>query len=424
MRPLIRVPVPPGAAGLTALIGPLKAALDGSGPAIAPIPTTSMTVSNEYVGRLIDAVRPDDNDYPLESSDVAAVLTTSGSMGSPRGVLLTADGLRALDPFVQTPDAVWIAALPITSMGGFNVVVRALATGDEPVALPSIGGAEPFTAAAFAAAVDSCSDRPVHVSLVTAQLRKLLADDRGTEALRACTRILIGAGPLPDLVREAAYAAGVQVTATYGATETSGGCVFNGVPLPGVRVQTTLGPEAVLVISGPMLAAGYRLEPGLTARYFTPMGFVTTDRGVVDEVGSVTVLGRIDDAVIIGGVNVSVNAVERIIEALPEVAAAAVIALAPDHGSTSEPQLVAFIDSAAPDLELEGLMSQAVGSGLGRAAIPSRIIRLGDRDNQGNRKNQDNQDNQSDLPMLPNGKVDRAALARWARESGPATWQH
>ena len=127
-RPLVRVPVPPGAEGPARLMPALARALDGSGPAITPIPVVSASVSNDYVMTLLAAVRADD-DLPLESDEVAVVLATSGSTGAARGVLLTADQVTALTPAEKDPGRrpQWIAALPVTSAGGLNLLVRSLA---------------------------------------------------------------------------------------------------------------------------------------------------------------------------------------------------------------------------------------------------------------------------------------------------------
>ncbi len=402
-RLLTRVPVPPGPAGPHLLAPALAAALDGTGPAIAPVPTVSASVSTTFVTSVLRAVRPDDRDHPLESDDIAVVMPTSGSTGAPRGVLLTPNQLTSMSGTVNGPGRPqWILALPVTSMGGLNVLIRAIGAGRDPVVVPSIGGAGPFTSAAFhdavAEAVRSSDD--VRVSLVPAQLSRLLADEAGVAALRACTSVLVGGGatrrPLLTMARDS----GVAVTTTYGATETSGGCVFDGLPLPGVRLGTTgssIGTPGILTISGPCVATGYRLDPERTGRHFTAAGFVTSDLGTVAADGSVRVLGRSDDVVVINGVNVSASAVERIIADLPDVVAAAAIGLQPPD---REAWLAAYVEvrDDAPGVESAALA--AVVERLGVAAGPRRIRRVGR------------------LPHLPNGKVDRLLLREWAEADG------
>jgi o-succinylbenzoate---CoA ligase len=395
-RSLVRVPVPPGAEGPARLLPVLAAALDGSGPAIAPIPTVSSSMSNEYVMSLLAAVRVDDPDLPLESADVAMVVTTSGSTGAPRGVQLTAAQLTALTDVVNGPGRPqWIAALPVTSMGGLNVLVRALATGREPVVVPSIGGAGPFTDVAFEAAVDiaGASSDDIRVALVPAQVSRLLSSDRGISALQRCSRILVGGAATRPSVRAAARDLGITLTTTYGATETAGGCVFDGRPLPGVTVTADGGGgPGLLTISGPTVALGYRGEPELTRACFGPAGFRTSDLGEVGADGVVSVLGRADDVVIVAGVNVSPLAVERVIADLPDIVAAAVFSPA-----TGEARLHAFVEVRDTASHAEDTARDEVARRLGRAALP--VVRRVDR-----------------LPHLPNGKVDRRLLQQWAAE--------
>ena len=401
MRPLISVPVPPGPAGLMALLGPLRQAITGAGPAIVPLPVTGPTISAAYLERLRAATCPDDAGKPLEAEDVAAVLATSGSMGQPKGVLLTAAGLTALDQVVNGANAQWIAALPLHSMGGFNVAVRAIASGREPIAVASLGGASPFTSTVFADAVERASGAPIHVSLVASQLRRLLADDIGVAALQACALVLVGAGPLANRTRVLAEEQGVKVVASYGMTETSGGCVFDGLPLPGVQVHGPTDPAGTLIINGPMLAAGYRLAPELSRTAFTSAGFITSDLCSVDGAGFVTILGRADDVTIINGVNVSVLAVEQVIGEIPEVEAVSVITVI---GPDSQSALVAAVESAIGPT-LETVIKASVRQQLGSAAVPCHVLDL------------------PELPLLPNGKVDRATLSEIASQSGRLPWQ-
>ena len=393
-RPLVRVPVPPGAEGPARVLPALAAALDGSGPAIAPIPTVSSAVSNDYVMTMLAAVRADDPALPLESADVAVVVATSGSTGAPRGVLLTGAQLTALTDVVNGPgQPQWIAALPVTSMGGLNVLVRALASGREPVVVPSIGGAGPFTDLAFAAAVDAAAagSDDIRVALVPAQVSRLLSSDRGIGALQRCTSILVGGAATRPSLRAAATDLGITLTTTYGATETAGGCVFDGRPLPGVTV-TADGHPGVLTITGPTVALGYRGEPELTRACFGPGGFRTADLGEVAADGTVTVLGRADDVVVVGGVNVSPSPSERVIADLPDIVAAAVVSAA-----SGEARLHAFIEVRDTASGAEDAVRDEVARRLGRPAVPTvhRVERL---------------------PHLPNGKVDRRLLQQWAAE--------
>lgn len=384
-RPLVRVPVPPGPEGVARLLPALAAALDGSGPAVAPVPTVSATVSNDYVMSLLAAVRPDD---PLESDEVAAIVTTSGSTGAPRGVLLSAGNLTSMTEHVHGDgDPQWVSALPVTSMGGINVLVRALASGRPPVVVPSIGGAGPFTVAAFADAVERATSSDVRTSLVPAQLARLLSDDRGIEALQRCTQILVGGAATRSSLRAAAEELGIALITTYGATETAGGCVFDGRPLPGVTVTTDPDPGRIS-ITGPCVALGYRGEPELSREVLHDGTFRTSDLGEVDASGTLHVLGRMDDVVIIRGVNVSPLAVERAIADLPDVEAVAVVSASVGDG---EPVLHAFIEPRDRSSDVDDHASVAVARLLGKAAVP-RMHRV------------------ERLPHLPNGKVDRRSL--------------
>lgn len=402
MRPLRRTPVPPGPFGLSALIDAVASALDGSGPAVAPVPTTSVTISSDYVAGILRALRPDDPDAPLESDEVAVVLATSGSTGAPRGVLLTAKALNALTDSVNGTGLApqWIAALPLSSMGGFNVLLRGLAAGRAPIPITSLGGAAPFAPLHFAEAVHAAAalSSDIRVSLVAAQVRRLLLDEAGIEALKGCSQILVGAGPLPSSLEETAKSRGIRLTRTYGATETSGGCVYDGEPLPGVGLDTL--PTGEVVMSGPMLALGYRLDRALTEARFTESGYRTGDLGSIDS-GRLTLHGRIDDVVVVNGVNVALGAVEKVIDACPDVES--VVALALPLGE-DEVEIVAIVIANGAAAGLRQQINEAVQGALGRPAVPRRVAVV------------------PDLPQLPNRKIDRAFLRTLATEPGRLTW--
>ncbi len=58
--------------------------------------------------------------------------------------------------------------------------------------------------------------------------------DAGAD-LAAFRAILVGGAAVPASLLAQARAAGARVVTTYGMSETCGGCVYDGVPLDGVR---------------------------------------------------------------------------------------------------------------------------------------------------------------------------------------------
>jgi o-succinylbenzoate---CoA ligase len=386
--PLVRIPVPSGPAGLDALAEPLRAALSGTGPAIAPIPVVTATTSDAYVRSLLRATAPDE---PLEDDRTAVVLATSGSTGNPKGVLLSADGLLSLNPWRGEP-ATWVAAIPLTSAGGLNVLTRALAPGCTYVGVDSLAGARPFTPAGFAAATTAATTHglPLRTSLVPAQVRRLLGDAQGVEALQACATILVGGAGLDTQLRDAAAGHGISLISTYGMTESCGGCVYDGTPLEGVIVR--IDADSRVILGGLSIALGYRHQPALTAAHFTEEGFLTSDLGELRN-GTLRILGRVDDVVTVNGVNVSVAAIEALLRADANVSDCAVVALDdPERGS----RLIAFICGAQIDAEALG---DLVTERLGVAARPRAFTTI------------------EHLPTLPGGKTDRQALIALALET-------
>jgi O-succinylbenzoic acid--CoA ligase len=386
--PLVRIPVPSGPAGLDALAEPLRAALEGSGPAITPIPVVSVTISDAYVNSLLHATAPGE---PLEDDRTAVVLPTSGSTGNPKGVLLSADALLSVNPW-RDEAATWVAAIPLTSAGGLNVLTRALAPGCSYVGVDSLAGARPFTPAGFAAAVDSALARglPVRTSLVPAQVRRLLSESHGIDALQACATILIGGAGLDPSLRSAAQDKGITLISTYGMTETCGGCIYDGIPLDGVTVS--IDGASRVTVGGPSIALGYRHQPALTAQHFFDTGFLTSDLGELID-GTLRIIGRNDDVVTVNGVNVSVAAVEAVVRTGANVSDCAVVAIHdPERGS----RLIAFVCGANIDIDALGVLVQEQ---LGAAAQPRAFTTI------------------EHLPLLPGGKTDRQALTALARET-------
>ena len=295
-RPLHAVLLPPADAGHR-MLGALAAALDGTGPAILPL---DPALPRARLAALLDAFAPSAVETaqgperyvragpgrapaPGVGPDAALVVATSGSTGPPKGTELTAAALLAsarasLRRVGAAPGERWLCCLPVFHIAGIGVLVRSLLAGADPVIT---GRLEPGVLAASGCA---------HVSVVPTQLRRML--DAGDD-LTAAKTILLGGAAAPAGLLDAARAAGGRVVTTYGMSETSGGCVYDGMPLDDVSVD--IGPGGRIRIAGPVLFSGYRLRPDLTAQARDGRWFVTSDIGSIGPSGELLVRGRADD---------------------------------------------------------------------------------------------------------------------------------
>src|SRR5699024_1684890 len=189
------------------------------------------------------------------TADLALVLTTSGSSsGQGRPVGLTAAALRAsASATAERLDGPgqWLLTLPSHHVAGVQVLCRSILAGTVPVRTP----AGPFRPELLASTITRMrTDVPRYVSLVPTQLVRVLRSEQAVAALRSCAAVLVGGAATSTAVLTQARQAGIRVVATYGMTETCGGCVYDGVPLPGA--QARIRPCGRALLAGPLVAAG------------------------------------------------------------------------------------------------------------------------------------------------------------------------
>lgn len=342
------------------------------------------------------------------SVGVDMVLRTSGSTtGTGKLVGVSMDALVASARATHKRlggAGIWVLALPAYHAAGVQVLVRAAVAGTHVFNAYKEGGFDPqhlaqvIDAACAAAAdcdagssfdddaVSSCAGGvggeaegalaaddsgracPVYTSLVPTQLRRALDDEQLRGALARLDAVLIGGAAADAQLLEQAKAAGIRVVTTYGMSETCGGCVYDGQPLPGVSMDVDQATGAIW-LSGPMLATGYLGDEERTRRCFVrrPQAqagegasdagntasaaesaeagvggpgagsdagageparrwFITSDRGhIVD--GRLQVLGRLDDVIISGGIKVEPGPIEALLALNPLVSECAVVGL-------------------------------------------------------------------------------------------------
>jgi len=317
----------------------------------------------------------------LDADDAGpAVIATSGSSGSPKRVALSRAAVLASAEASATRlggSGPWVLALPSSYVAGLNVMSRSLLAGHRPVVLGELDPRDVVLEGGY-------------LSLVPTQLHRWLEspDDRG--ALARFAAVLVGGGPVDASLKERSRDAGIRLVATYGMAETCGGCVYDGLPLDGVGLA--LATDGRVRLSGPTLFDGYLDDPDSTAEVLVDGWFHTSDAGRLDDEGRLQVLGRLDDMVVSGGVNVPAAAVAARLREHPRVRAAEVVGLDdPEWGH----RVVAVV---VGDLALDEARAW-VGEKHPRSWAPRDVVDV------------------PALPMLANGKVDRLAVRELAGEA-------
>jgi o-succinylbenzoate---CoA ligase len=274
------------------------------------------------------------------ADDVRAVVLTSGTTGRPKAVELTDAGLAAVgrgcnEALDLTPDDRWLVCLPLHHVAGLAILARARIGGQAVTVHPG------FDLAAVAAAPQR--EGATVVSLVPTMLRRLLDADAPLHQYR---RLVLGGAPLPGPLRGRAAQVGAPVVDAYGLSETGGGCVLDGRPIPGAEVELGVGDE--IRVRGAMVMRGYRFDVDATRAALGDGWLRTGDAGAWADDGSLVVVDRRRDLVISGGVNVSPTAVEQALAEHPSVADVCVTG-APDEEWGE--RVVAFVVVASGQVE-------------------------------------------------------------------------
>ncbi|WP_454301002.1 AMP-binding protein [Salana multivorans] len=369
--------------------------MSGETPNAAPPDQLDHALAGRALLRLGAAA---DLDLPVVPGAALYCATSGSTGGAPRIVALSATILR--HAVAATHERLggagaWLLSLPADHIAGFMVQARARAD-RQPLVLSSPGR---FSAETFVSDVDrlrAATAARRYGSLVPTQLRRVLDDDDATAAAATLDAILVGGAATPPQLLARARAAGVAVVTTYGMTETAGGCVYDGVPLHGTRVELVdetgrPAPVGRIHLLGEQVALGYVTQQGLEPFFGV---VVTNDRGRwVDGEGRLEVLGRLDDVLLSGGVNVDPHAVERVALEVAGVAEAVVVGVPDPEWGQAVCLALTTADGHDPAVVVDDVQA-AVRARLGAASAPKRVLVRADS-----------------LPLRGPGKIDRRAIA-------------
>lgn len=342
---------------------------------------------DDELARLHDAELPE---------RTAVLVRTSGSSGTPKTVALSAAALTASAEATHEElggPGQWLVALPGHLISGLQMLVRSQVSGIDPVFFD--GSFDPVRLLDVAERMDH---ERRYISLVPVQLARLLdlaeADAAAADALRGFAGVLVGGQAVTLELRRRAHELGVALRRSYGMTETAGGCVYDGVEIGDTRVRIRDGE---VQLAGSCLALGYVGDAALTsARFIEDRGTRWYRTGDAGELlgGMLTVTGRIDRVLISGGVNVSLDEVERV--AREHRGWGSVVALAAPHPEWGE--RVALVVETEPSAVAFDEVRAAIKQALGAAAAPEWVTET------------------DSLPRLASGKPDLPAIERWTHE--------
>ena len=323
------------------------------------------------------------------SSDLAAILYSSGTTGKPKGVMLThgnlaanADALHRVWNFA--PDDILLHALPIFHTHGLFVAINTVLLNGTGMIFHN-----KFSADEVIAALPHAT---VFMGVPTYYVRLAAHPGLTPEQCRNIRLFLCGSAPLLDetFIRFATRS-GRQIVERYGMTEAGiitsadsdkprrAGTV--GWPLPGITLRIVdvenrdvpRGETGEIQIKGANLFAGYWRKPEKTAEDFTADGFFKTgDLACFEPDGMVNIVGRAKDMMISGGFNVYPKEIEAVIDALPGVAESAVVGMPhPDFGEAG--LAVVTMNTGAGALDV-GAVRAALKGALANYKVPKLIV--------------------------------------------------
>ena len=314
-------------------------------------------------------------------SDICLIVETTGSSGTKKSVALTSAALLAstsasLDFLQARPGQTWALLLPIHHIAGINVLIRSLDLGTTPVDLRN---ATEFPVTDFSAVV------PTQI------YRALNGDEKLLSHLKAAEFVLVGGARIQEDLLTQAIAAGISIVRTYGMSETSGGCIYEGSPLSGVKVK--ISDAGLIQISGSILASAYLNNSDLWNVQFDGTWFTTSDLGRINSDGTVDVLGRADDVYVTGGEKVSLmEVVETLEKAFPLHQWSAV---AVDDAQWGQRLVIAVVGADHPTLDQ---VSDQLSKAIGDFAKPKQLLTY------------------SQMPSIGIGKIDRLSIVERAKE--------
>lgn len=313
----------------------------------------------------------------IDEHDPVLQLYTSGTTGTPKGVLLShANGIRqranqiaaGVEWLLADPGDTSIVAMPYGHIAGVGIALLGINSGQELIVHAEFDPG---------AVIDAVARHRVRrLFLVPAAIALMLQHAKAADAdFSSIETMSYGASPIPLPLLQAAVARmGCSFVQVYGMTETWGSVVAlppedhlpgrehmmaaAGKAMPGVELKiidndgnpVPPGTTGEVVIRSPNNTAGYWNRPGETAKTLIGDGWLRTgDAGYLDADGYLFLQDRIKDMIITGAENVYPAEVESAVFGHSSVADVAVIGVPDPKWGEAVKAIIVLKPGAEPD---------------------------------------------------------------------------
>ncbi|MGK0205193.1 MAG: O-succinylbenzoic acid--CoA ligase [Planctomycetota bacterium] len=363
------------------------------------IPSGASTISFDELDS--DASGPDlgsalDSRNDAAAATPVAILYTSGTSGTPKGVVLARGNFEASAKASQqrlghNQHDRWLATLPLHHIGGLSMLVRAVLDGAAVVLEPH------FEAKRAAQAL--LNGDVTMASFVATSLARTLDEFPSGARAASMRAILVGGGPVPPTLATRARSAGLPVATTYGLTEACSQVATQRpslddnddnpcLPLAGTEIQIV---DDEILVRADSVMQGYWRRPDASDATIKDGWLRTGDLGALDSQGGLQVFSRRSDLIVSGGENIYPAEVERVLLEHPDVSECAVFGISDAQwGQRVEAAIIANPECKPTGTVLEAWCRQH----LANFKVPRRFHLT------------------EDLPRTAAGKVRRSALAK------------
>lgn len=244
--------------------------------------------------------------------EISTIIYTSGTTGNPKPIQLThgnflssAHGTNIHYNITEKDN--WASTLPFFHVGGLLIIYRTLlAQSHTSILAPNKIEYEILT-----------DQEITHLSLVEAQLQKIIKNPNSLQRAKSLKGIILGGGKTSVKTLEAAINEKIKLSNSFGQTESCAQVLATPLTLDLEELKTVGRPlpyRDVYIENSHITIEGQTISPGIYGDENICKEIHTSDMAKKDNKGNFIIIGRSDDIFISGGENINPNEIDQSIK--------------------------------------------------------------------------------------------------------------